>query len=150
MMLQALRKEQEFCPSSCNCINLVKKSMPIDLELQTRITKELTDRKRYADSDFMRSEVLNWLAVLSGISTAICALSEANKFVTAGLGALPIALKSINNHFNFSKRSTWNKLYKIELQELLDDLTEDNSLIIRKRLTALETRKEKEWNSLKI
>ena len=51
----------------------------------------------------------------------------------------------IYKRFSYTKRSTWNELYRIDLQRLLTELQVAETLMVAEKYTALQEKKEREW-----
>ncbi|MDQ2753601.1 MAG: hypothetical protein M3R72_11325 [Bacteroidota bacterium] len=115
-------------------------------KLANNILANITDRKKFARKDSMTSETLLLLAVLSSFSTAILAVNDnVDKFIIAILGGFSGIIVIIYQRFSYAKKSTWNELYRIDLQRLLNELEIAEPFMALEKYTALQEKKKKEW-----
>lgn len=82
-------------------------------------------RKKYERLDFKLAHLMLWLSILASFSSAIIiADGEIGipKIVLAIISGIPGLVVVIEKSFDFAKRSVWGTMYKIDLQELQDEI----------------------------
>ena len=118
-------------------------------KLTNDILANIADREKLAKRDFKTSETLLLISIVSSLVTATLATLSQNhtidKNLIAILGGLSGIIILYYKRFSFTKRSTWNELYRIDLQRLLNELEVAEPLIVAEKYTALQEKKEKEW-----
>jgi len=118
----------------------------IEGKLKSDILANIADRKKFAKRDSMASETLLLISILSSFMTATLAVNDnVDKSLIAALGGLSGLIVIIYKRFSYAKRSTWNELYRIDLQRLLHELEVAEPLIVAEKYAALQETKSKEW-----
>ena len=123
-------------------------------KLTNDIMANIEDRKKFAKRDFKTSEILLTISIVSSFMAATLATLSQNynvdKNLIAILGGLSGIIILYYQWFSYTKRSTWNALYRIDLQRLLNELEVAEPLIVAEKYTALQEKKEREWATKKF
>jgi hypothetical protein len=85
-----------------------------------KIQEEINDKKKFERLDFIKSQWLTWGAISIGFGAAVANSFECvTKGQVAIFGCISALFVSIEKSVNFSKRSSWNGYYKVQLESLL-------------------------------
>src|SRR4051794_38623899 len=83
--------------------------------LTNDILANIADREKLAKRDFKTSETLLSISILSSFMTATLAVNHnVDKNLIAILGGLPGIIILYYKRYSYSKRSTWNELYRLD------------------------------------
>jgi hypothetical protein len=120
-------------------------------KLTNDILTHIADRKKVARRDFKTSETLLLISVVISFTTAALAVNNnIDRSVIATLSGLPGIIVVNYIRFSYARRSTWNELYRIDLQRLLKELEVAEPLIVAEKYTALKEKKDREWATKKF
>lgn len=116
-------------------------------ELIEDLVYKIAKRKKWETRDFITSQLLVWFAIITSFVTTITAVLKAPTLLTAVLAGLSGVLILIDKNFTFSKRSTWNALYRIKLEKLKRELEFKDAEIeeIADQLTELDLKMERDF-----
>lgn len=98
--------------------------------LQSEIEKEIKHRKTYESMDFKLAHIFLWVSILASFGASIIIAAGAtlskdtsvNKIIIAIIAGIPGLVILIDKSFDFAKRAVWGAIYRIELEELKDEL----------------------------
>lgn len=114
-------------------------------QLLTVLTAESKKRQKWERVDFMTSQVLTWVAIVTSFVASISAAYGEPKLLTVILAGLSGTLILIDKNFTFSKRATWNSQYRIEIDNLLRELEFKTSEEVSKNLHDLQLTMERSF-----
>jgi hypothetical protein len=89
------------------------------------LLNEIRKRKKYEDWDFKLAHFFLWLSIFASFSSAIIiAAGDINipKILVAIIAGVPGLVVVIDKSFDFARRTAWDTMYKIDMQELQDDV----------------------------
>ena len=94
--------------------------------LKFKVRKIISRRRRWSSFDFRIAHVLFWTSILASFSSSIIIASKTTDILDpiylAILAGIPGLVVSIENNFDFARRSAWGVAYEIELQKLLNQV----------------------------
>jgi hypothetical protein len=93
-------------------------------ELQKEIEKEIKRRRTYESWDFKLAHFFLWLSILASFGASIIVAADVaiDKIAVAIIAGIPGLIILIDKSFDFAKRAVWGAMYRIELEELKDEL----------------------------
>ena len=119
-------------------------------QFKNELNKELRKRRFYSRSDFTLAHTFLWISVLAsfGASIMIAAGDDVihiSKVWIAIISGVPGLVVVIEKTFNFSRRSLWDIMYLIDLEELKDEVDFDktgNLYQVAKKFRVIKRRNE--------
>ncbi len=91
---------------------------------EIEIKKEIRKRIKYTGWDFKLAHSLLWISIIASFCSSIIIASNnetINKIFVAIIAGIPGLVIVIDKTFDFAKRSAWDVMYTIDLQELKND-----------------------------
>ena len=92
---------------------------------RNELLNEIRKRNKYEGWDFKLAHFFLWLSIFASFSSAIIIAAgdmDIPKIVVAIIAGIPGLVVVIDKSFDFARRTAWGTMYKIDLQELLDDV----------------------------
>ncbi|MEO6685009.1 MAG: hypothetical protein ABIN24_03555 [Dyadobacter sp.] len=89
------------------------------------LLNEIKKRKKYEGWDFKLAHFFLWLSIFASFSSAIIIAAgdiEIPKILVAIIAGIPGLVVVIDKSFDFARRTAWDTMYKIDMQELQDDV----------------------------
>jgi hypothetical protein len=92
--------------------------------LTDEIDKEIKKRIKYTRWDFNLAHMLIWVSIFAsfGSSLIIASKSKIPPIYIAIVAGIPGLVVVVEKSFDFARRSGWDIMYKIELQELKNEI----------------------------
>lgn len=93
--------------------------------IKEELSKAIKKRSFYEFWDLRLAHFFLWFSVIASFTSAIVIASgdvQIPKIWIAVIAGIPGLVVVIERTFDFSKRSAWGTIFKIELQEVQDDL----------------------------
>lgn len=89
------------------------------------LLNEIRKRKKYEGWDFKLAHFFLWLSIFASFSSAIIIAAgdiDIPKIIVAIIAGIPGLVVVIDKSFDFARRTAWDTMYKLDMQELQDDL----------------------------
>lgn len=99
--------------------------MDPSLAFMEELQNEIRKRKKYEGWDFKLAHFFLWLSIFASFSSAIIIAAgniEIPKIAIAIIAGIPGLVVVIEKSFDFARRTAWDTMFRIELQELQDDV----------------------------
>lgn len=101
-----------------------------EIGVQYEIEKELKHRIKWAEWDFRWSHIFLWISILASFASSILVASDSkpfdseitNRVIIAIIAGIPALVVAIEKSFDFARRAVWGSVYRVEIEELRDDL----------------------------
>lgn len=95
-------------------------------DLINEIQLAVKHRRTYEVMDFRLAHIFLWMSLIASFASSIIIAAglqtENNKILIAILAGIPGLVILIDKTFDFATRSVWGATFRIELQELKDEL----------------------------
>ena len=125
-----------------------RKSHIMNIELLNRIDELIKYHLHWAWNDFIVSQTLLWVAILSSFAASICASRDKiPKWLIATIAGLPALMLMVEKTFRYIDRNAWHDAYTVDLQALRDELAiaQTPQIEVAKRLSALNSKMRSTW-----
>lgn len=89
------------------------------------LEKELNKRRRYITMDFILAHLFVWLSVIASFFSAILIAEDTSKpssISLAIIAGIPGLVVVVEKSFDFAGRYVWGIMYKLEIQDLIDEV----------------------------
>ena len=93
--------------------------------IKDELIKEIKKRKKWEKGDFQLAHFFIWFSILASFSSSIIIAAGdigINKIIVAIIAGIPGLVVVVDKTFEFARRSAWDTMYKIDMQELKDDV----------------------------
>ena len=100
-------------------------NLKLEMELLSEIEKKIKHRRRFELMDFRLAHIFLWVSILASfISTIVIASGESyvHEILFSVIAGIPAIVILIDKNFDFKRRSVWGAKFRIELEDLKDDL----------------------------
>lgn len=91
---------------------------------KNELNKLIATRAKYESWDFKIVHFLIWLSIFASFSSSIMVAANVNieKALLAIIAGIPGLVVVVEKSFDFARRTAWDTMYKIDMQELKDDV----------------------------
>lgn len=93
--------------------------------LKDELTKQIKIRRKYEGWDFKLAHFLIWASIFASFSSSIiiaAGVQSISKIWLAIIAGVPGVVVVVEKSFDFARRTAWDTMYKIDLQELKDKI----------------------------
>jgi hypothetical protein len=94
-------------------------------EFKHELNQEIQRRKKYINFDFSLAHFFFWLSIIASFTSAIIIAGDylkEYKIIVSVIAGIPGLVVAIDKTFDFARRAAWGTMYKIDLQELKNDI----------------------------
>jgi hypothetical protein len=89
------------------------------------LNKNINKRVKYEHWDFILAHSFIWLSIIASFTSSImiaAGVESINKIWVAIIAGIPGLVVVVEKSFDFARRTAWDTMYKIDMQELKDDI----------------------------
>ena len=93
--------------------------------LKDELTKQIQKRTKYEGWDFKLAHFFIWLSIFASFSSSImiaAGVEPIDKVWVAVIAGIPGLVVVVEKSFDFARRTAWDTMYKIDMQELKDKI----------------------------